>query len=63
MYSQASTPVGLRAGGSDAAAGLPISRLVLHEPPYVPDDEDERQISREYAGNLETTVECWSEPR
>ena len=31
-----------------AAAGLPISRLVLHEPPYTPDGaEEERRIARE----------------
>ena len=35
-----------------AAHGLPISRLVLHEPPYVPDGEEERRISREYAETL-----------
>lgn len=32
-----------------AAHGLPIAMLVLHEPPYVPDGEEERRISREYA--------------
>jgi len=31
-----------------AAAGLPIMRLVLHEPPYTPDGaEEERRIARE----------------
>lgn len=31
-----------------AAAGLPVSRLVLHEPPYTPDGaEEERRIARE----------------
>src|SRR5687767_15602179 len=31
-----------------AAAGLPILRLVLHEPPYTPDGaEEERRIARE----------------
>jgi pimeloyl-ACP methyl ester carboxylesterase len=39
-----------------AAAGLPIAKLVLHEPPYVPDDEEERRISREYAENLKTIL-------
>src|SRR5918995_4024810 len=32
-----------------AAAGLPITKLVLHEPPYNPEGEEERRISREYA--------------
>lgn len=36
-----------------AAAGLPIARLVLHEPPFVPDREDERRSSREFAERLE----------
>ena len=36
-----------------AAAGLPIARLVLHEPPYNPDDEEERRLAREYAGKLQ----------
>jgi pimeloyl-ACP methyl ester carboxylesterase len=36
-----------------AAHGLTISRLVLHEPPFVPDSEEERRISREYAEKLE----------
>lgn len=36
-----------------AAHGLlPIARLVLHEPPYVPDDEKERRISREIGERL-----------
>jgi pimeloyl-ACP methyl ester carboxylesterase len=39
-----------------AAAGLPIARLVLHEPPYNPDGEEERRISREYAENLEVLL-------
>ena len=38
-----------------AAAGLPISKLVLHEPPYMP-DEEERRISREYAENLKVIL-------
>jgi pimeloyl-ACP methyl ester carboxylesterase len=34
-----------------AAAGLPILRLVLHEPPYTPDGaEEERQLAREIGG-------------
>ena len=39
-----------------AAHGLPIAKLVLHEPPYVPDGDDERRISREYAENLRTIL-------
>jgi pimeloyl-ACP methyl ester carboxylesterase len=39
-----------------AAHGLPISKLVLHEPPYVPDGEEERRISREYAEKLKTIL-------
>jgi alpha/beta hydrolase family protein len=39
-----------------AAHGLPIAKLVLHEPPYVPDGEEERRISREYAENLEVIL-------
>jgi pimeloyl-ACP methyl ester carboxylesterase len=35
-----------------AAHGLPIARLVLHEPPYAPDGEEERRISWEYAERL-----------
>ncbi|MEJ7632176.1 MAG: alpha/beta hydrolase [Rubrobacteraceae bacterium] len=39
-----------------AARGLPITRLVLHEPPYVPDGEEEQRISREYAEKLKTIL-------
>ena len=39
-----------------AAHGLPIAKLVLHEPPYVPDGEEERRISREYAEKLKTIL-------
>jgi pimeloyl-ACP methyl ester carboxylesterase len=39
-----------------AAYGLPIAKLVLHEPPYVPDGEEERRISREYAEKLMTIL-------
>jgi pimeloyl-ACP methyl ester carboxylesterase len=40
-----------------AAHALPIAKLVLHEPPYNPDgEEEERRISREYAENLEAIL-------
>src|ERR671920_2386295 len=36
-----------------AAHGLPIAKLVLHDPPYAPDgDQEARRISREYGQNL-----------
>jgi len=35
-----------------AAQGRPMTRLVLHEPPFVPDGEEERRTSREYAERL-----------
>jgi pimeloyl-ACP methyl ester carboxylesterase len=39
-----------------AAHGLPIAKLVLHEPPFVSDGEEERRISREYAERLKTIL-------
>jgi pimeloyl-ACP methyl ester carboxylesterase len=39
-----------------AAHGLPIARLALHEPPYVPDGEEERRISQEYGQKLRTIL-------
>jgi pimeloyl-ACP methyl ester carboxylesterase len=39
-----------------AAAGLPIARLVLHEPPFSPDEEEWRRRSREYGENLRTIL-------
>ncbi len=39
-----------------AAHGLPIAKLVLHEPPYVPEDEEWKGISREYALDLEVML-------
>jgi pimeloyl-ACP methyl ester carboxylesterase len=36
-----------------AAAGLPIARLVLHEPPYTPDGaEEERRVARSEAEHI-----------
>jgi pimeloyl-ACP methyl ester carboxylesterase len=39
-----------------AASGLPITRLVLFEPPYGPDDQDSRQAARELAENVGAAV-------
>jgi len=39
-----------------AAYGLPITRLVLHEPPYAPDSEEWRRASREYGERLRTIL-------
>jgi pimeloyl-ACP methyl ester carboxylesterase len=38
------------------AAGLPIDRLILHEPPYSPDIEDHRREAREYGRQLEAML-------
>jgi pimeloyl-ACP methyl ester carboxylesterase len=35
-----------------AAHGLPIAKLVLHDPPYTPDGDDEKRAAREYVGRL-----------
>ena len=35
-----------------AAHGLPVARLVLHDPPYVPMGEGSRRRSREFAADL-----------
>jgi pimeloyl-ACP methyl ester carboxylesterase len=39
-----------------AASGLPITRLVLFEPPYGPDDEDSKQAARELAENVGAAI-------
>jgi len=39
-----------------AAHGLPMAKIVLHDPPYTPDDEEERRISREYGENLKAIL-------
>jgi pimeloyl-ACP methyl ester carboxylesterase len=40
-----------------AANGLPISKVVLHDPPYTPDDDEQaRRISREYGENLKAVL-------
>ena len=38
------------------ASGLPITRLVLHEPPYGPDDEESMGTARELAENIRTAI-------
>lgn len=39
-----------------AAGGLPIDRLVLHEPPYGPADEEARRGATEFARRVEAAV-------
>ena len=39
-----------------AAQGLPIAKLVLHDPPFTPDGEEERRISQEYGEKLEAIL-------
>ena len=40
-----------------AAHGLPIAKIVLHDPPYAPDDDEQaRRISREYGENLKAVL-------
>ena len=39
-----------------AASGLPITRLVLHEPPYGPDDEESKRGARELAENVRAAL-------
>src|ERR687895_661787 len=39
-----------------SAHGLPIDKLVLHEPPYTPDDDEERRTSREYGERLKALL-------
>lgn len=40
-----------------AAAGLPITRLVLHEPPYGGNDEESRRSARHLAEQIRATLE------
>lgn len=40
-----------------AAGGLPITRLVLHEPPYGPDDEESTRGAKQLAGKVRAAVE------
>ena len=39
-----------------AGARLPVTRLVLHEPPYGPDDEESRRSARELATGVEAAL-------
>jgi pimeloyl-ACP methyl ester carboxylesterase len=39
-----------------AAGGLPITRLVLHEPPYGPDDEESTRSARTLAENVRVAL-------
>jgi len=39
-----------------AASGLPITQLVLHEPPYGPDDEESKRSARELAENVRAAL-------
>lgn len=39
-----------------AASGLPITRLVLHEPPYGADDEESQRDARELAENVRAAI-------
>jgi pimeloyl-ACP methyl ester carboxylesterase len=41
-----------------AANGLPITRLVLHDPPYSPDTEEARRAAREYAEQLTSLLDA-----
>jgi pimeloyl-ACP methyl ester carboxylesterase len=40
-----------------AASGLPISRLVLHEPPYGADDDESRRQARKLAHGVRAAIE------
>ena len=40
------------------AAGLPVRRFVLHDPPYSPDTEQARAEAREFAGQLAALLEA-----
>jgi pimeloyl-ACP methyl ester carboxylesterase len=39
-----------------AAHGVAVDKLVLHEPPYSPDREEDRRSAREYGEQLETLL-------
>jgi pimeloyl-ACP methyl ester carboxylesterase len=39
-----------------AAHGLPVDKLILHEPPFSPDREEDRRSAREYGKQLEALL-------
>lgn len=39
-----------------AAQGLPIEKVVLHDPPYNPEDQEQKRVAREYAERLRAAV-------
>jgi pimeloyl-ACP methyl ester carboxylesterase len=39
-----------------ATSGVPITRLVLHEPPYGPDDDDSKRSARQLADNVRAAL-------
>ena len=39
-----------------ASSGLPMRRLVLHEPPYGPEDEESKRSARELAENVRAAI-------
>lgn len=41
-----------------SAAGLPISKAVLHDPPFTPDTDDANSVSQAYAQGLATLLEA-----
>jgi pimeloyl-ACP methyl ester carboxylesterase len=43
-------------GHSSGAGGVPITRLVLHEPPYGGDDEESQSAARELAESVRAAV-------
>lgn len=48
---------GARLALDAAASGLPITRLVLHEPPYGADDEESQRDARELAEKVRSAIE------
>jgi pimeloyl-ACP methyl ester carboxylesterase len=39
------------------AGGLPVEKLVLHEPPYSPDEEEHRREAREYGKQIKALLD------
>lgn len=40
-----------------AAAGVPVSRLLLHEPPFGPDTEEQRRAAADYVAGLDAALD------